>query len=40
VDSCNEAFSSETEEGVQLTRSQRSGVIQLIHKQGWGQACG
>ena len=34
VDSCNEAFASETEEGLLLTRSQRSGVIQLIHKGG------
>jgi hypothetical protein len=36
VSSCtaNEAFSSGTEEGLQLTRSQRSGVIQLIHKGG------
>jgi hypothetical protein len=34
VDSCNEAFGSDTEDGLLLTRSQRSGVIQLIHKGG------
>jgi hypothetical protein len=34
VDNCNEAFTSATEEGLMLTRSQRSGVIQLIHKGG------
>ncbi len=32
MDSCNEAFASDTEDGLLLTRSQRSGVIQLIHK--------
>jgi hypothetical protein len=34
VDSCNEALASDTDEGLLLTRSQRSGVIQLIHKGG------
>ena len=34
VESCNGALASDTDEGLLLTRSQRSGVIQLIHKGG------
>jgi hypothetical protein len=40
VDSCNEALASDTDEGLLLTRSQRSGVIQLIHKGAGWQAAG
>jgi hypothetical protein len=36
VESCNEAFASIAEEGLMLTRSQRSGRGHSAHSQGWG----